>query len=313
MTYENFEVTDERDIDYERFKELLKEYIPEEIPGAEVCIRQVLKNNDQKLDCLTIHEADSNISPTIYIRYYYDLLEQGESFRNVLNRILELYRRNRVMGQIDMSFISDFEQVKSRIIFDLVSFEKNQELLQDVPYKSYLDLAIVFRVLLDIKDDESSSILIHTNHMKMWGVTVDDLMQQAEKNTPKLLPPVIENMAEVLGKLMTIQPLGPDMMDPAFLDENFPMFVLTNRTHLNGAGCMLYRDLLQSFAERVDSDLYVLPSSVHEVLLVPTTIDTSLDLLTSLVQDVNATEVKAGEVLSGHAYYYSRGKKVLSA
>ena len=85
-----------------------------------------------------------------------------------------------------------------------------------------------------------------------------------------------------------------------------PMYILTNEYKLNGAATILYRDVLEDFSKACDGDFYLLPSSIHEVILVPAKECNSFDEMTQMVQEVNETQVEAEELLADHAYYYSR-------
>ena len=294
-------------MNYEEFKAKVLDRLKEDFPEGEIVVRKVLKNNDQCMEALTIREGDDNISPTLYLDQIYPAVEAGQEFEEAYLNLKEAYRQNRVEGSVDVSFIEDYQNVKDNVIYDLVSLDKNMKLLEDVPYDTYLDLAIVYRVLLKINDKGGSTMLIHNEHLKMWGICQEELRKDAIKNTPLLLPPVIENLSNLL------MGMAEDMgQGDAELPE-LPMYVLTNETHMNGAGCIVYHDVLKDFADEMEEDLYILPSSIHEVLLVPASVGTDLSALSELVEEVNDKEVEDAEILSGHAYFYSRQKgQVLS-
>ena len=85
-----------------------------------------------------------------------------------------------------------------------------------------------------------------------------------------------------------------------------PMYVLSNKSKLNGSGCLFYHNLLHNLCEKLECDLYILPSSIHEVILIPAYDHDSYDELTSMVKEVNSTQLSKEEILSDHVYFYSR-------
>lgn len=270
-----------------------------------VQIQDIIKNNDTHLDGLTLLSAKYNLSPTIYLNYYFKQYEDGHSLSDIENDILTTYRENCPSRNIDISFFTDYNKVKSRIIFKLVNYERNRELLQNVPHYRFLDLALVFNCLIESSTSGNATILIHEHHLTYWNITRDDLYALAQQNTPRLLSYELRNMTEVLKELFSDEELTDEMPDFDTLSGN-SMYVLTNRYKLNGSGCMLYPNLLRDFAARLKADLFILPSSVHEVLIIPATNQTTPLELSDMVKDVNASQLSREEILSDHIYYFSR-------
>ena len=90
------------------------------------------------------------------------------------------------------------------------------------------------------------------------------------------------------------------------------MYVLTNESKLNGAACILYENVLYDFAQKLGADLYILPSSVHEVILLPKLSMFEKDELVNMVKEVNTEGVAADEVLSDHVYEYNRTERLIT-
>lgn len=274
---------------------------------TQIRIRTVLKNNDRKLDGLVICEPGCSIFPTIYLNEFYRRMEEGElSYSEVLDKVVQIYEENQPSQGLDVAFFNDFEQVKPRVIYKLVNKNKNKDLLKDVPYVDYLDLAVVFLCLFEQKENETATILLHNSHLKIWKkkwkVTVDDLWEAALANTPRLLPHVVRPMGEVLEEMMGI-PMDDELMEVLQLQR---LYIVSNRPKVNGATTMLYPDMLSEFAECVQSDFFILPSSIHELILFPAMDKSDYTGLMELVQQVNATEVAPEDILSDHPYYYNR-------
>lgn len=146
--------------------------------------------------------------------------------------------------------------------------------------------------------------------MEHWGIDVNELFDIASFNTPKLLESDIKNLSEIVENIMKNK--GADVTFPIEYKDESPMYVLTNKLKLYGACCILYKHLLEEFASSVKTDLYIIPSSIHEVLLVPKREEYDKEYLSELVREVNTTELSPEEVLSDHIYYYSRKDDAIS-
>lgn len=291
-------------MNYQTFKQQIVSGLKKQL-GSDVTItvQDIIKNNDTHLDGLTILSPKYNLSPTIYLDYYYRQYELGRPFDALLSDILATYRENCPGGRIDISFFTDYDKVKSRIILKLVNYERNRTLLSSVPHYRFLDLAVVFHCLLNSGSYGNATILIHNHHLPYWNITRDDLYALAMQNTPRLMRYDLRDMTEVLHGLF------PE--EEAFslhkgTDALCPMYVLSNEQKLYGSSCILYDNLLQSFASRLGCDFYILPSSVHEVLLIPADDRTSCLELSAMVKDVNSSQLSREEILSDHVYYFSR-------
>jgi len=122
----------------------------------------------------------------------------------------------------------------------------------------------------------------------------------------------IKKMADIIKELfMQEQNINDDENLDIFNkmdsdDISADMFVLTNISRINGAACMLYEDVLSNFANSIDSDLYILPSSIHEVIIVPQVNNLDKTELCQMVKEVNAEGVADDEILSDHVYVYNR-------
>lgn len=261
-------------------------------------IRSIPKNNQVLLDGLTIQEKNRNISPTIYLNPYYAKFQNGTSLFAIVEEIKNIYAMNRPTENVDVRFFTDFENVKDRICMKLVHYEKNRELLKGVPHIRYLDLAIVFYCLISLIPGESATIQIHSNHIRHWDVTPEDLLVLAKENTPKLLPYYLDDIFSILTDL-------GDLLEYS-KKRTQPLFVLTNSEKLFGAAAILYPNLLSSIANRMERDFILFPSSIHEVLLLPVSKETPLSNYHSMITEINQTHLEPEEILSDHAYFYNR-------
>ena len=301
---------------YEFFKKAIREAVQSRLPeGCETQLHTILKNNGTCLDALIIRESQKNISPTIYLRQFYQEYQNGAHLEQLANHILSLYEQHRFNNRIDLSPFQDFHSIKSSIVFRLINYKENEELLQDIPHIPYLDLAIVFYDLFStdsatspaLFQDNCASMLIHNHLLSYWHITQEQLFLVASRNTPKLFPHKLCNLTDLVDEYL----LSHDLSEKGEfcnedLENDLPIYVLTNDRQIHGAGCMLYSKLLEKYAEKWHRDLYVIPSSIHEVLLVPDNKNTSSQELEQIVREVNATQVEQEDFLSNHVYYFSR-------
>lgn len=295
---------------YETFKKVIMERLSYDIADPkQISLQTHYKNNGCSLDGLVILENGNNIAPTLYLNRYYDLYRDGNSFQKVYEKLLEYYEANKSDVGIDVSFYTDFGNIQSKIAMKLIHYEKNRDFLKQVPHIRFLDLALIFYCFMPIDPSAgNATIPIYNSHLDLWDISLDTLFQLARENSLRILPPELNDLNSLLEDYMPAQVYSSIVHTD---DPLYPMFVLTNSEGLFGASCMLYDQLIHSYAERFQSDFYILPSSIHEVILVPAFKNELMDLFSEMVREVNQSQVAAEEILSDHAYYYSREKDTI--
>lgn len=297
-------------MEYKEFVEYIKMnagYIAGE--GGNITINHVIKNNGCEMDGLVIMEKGKDIAPTIYLDSFYELYTNGENIKNIIRQIEVIYEQNKNNVTFDVNILKHFDTIKDKIVYKVVNYRSNEKLLEQVPHKRILDLAVVFYCLLDNEYGRSATALIYNNNLKNWNVTSDDVYKAALKNTPDLLHSKISSMAALFEKCgVNVDGEEVDLKDYVPSD----MYVLTNESKLNGAACILYENVLYDFAQKLGADLYILPSSVHEVILLPKLSMFEKDELVNMVKEVNTEGVAADEVLSDHVYEYNRTERLIT-
>ena len=297
-------------MEYKEFVEYIKMnagYIAGE--GGNITINHVIKNNGCEMDGLVIMEKGKDIAPTIYLDSFYELYTNGENIKNIIRQIEVIYEQNKNNVTFDVNILKHFDTIKDKIVYKVVNYRSNEKLLEQVPHKRILDLSVVFYCLLDNEYGRSATALIYNNNLKNWNVTIDDVYKAALKNTPDLLHSKISSMAALFEKCgVNVDGEEVDLKDYVPSD----MYVLTNESKLNGAACILYENVLYDFAQKLGADLYILPSSVHEVILLPKLSMFEKDELVNMVKEVNTEGVAADEVLSDHVYEYNRTERLIT-
>ena len=292
---------------YQEFVTYVKEHILDEMKieeGAKVVINTIVKNNAVTLDGLCIKRPNEMVTPTIYLNPYYDDYLSGKPIRYILGDIVNRYEEGIDAIPIENTDIATFDTVKNHIIVRLVNYEKNKEQLQDCPHIPFMDLAITFRWVAHQDEQGVASALISKKEQTKWSVSTEELLKIGMHNTISLFPSCIKNLQELLEEYYC---------EEFQTDSIMTLYVITNRNGINGATCILYPKLLQNFANQMESDLYILPSSVHEVIVVlAKEVDGGGQQLENLVREVNENVVSATEILSDHVYYYKRESNIIN-
>ena len=246
-----------------------------------------------------------NISPTIYLNPYYHRYLNGVPMEDIYMDILNTYYNNLPQKDFDISLFRDFEKASQRIVFKLVNKEKNEELLKDVPYINFQDLALIFVCMVTDFMHDYATILIHNHHLALWDVSLENLYLIALSNTPKLLPYRFDSFENMLEQTCYNNSSSFNDLD---------MFILTNKLKIHGCTCIAYPRLLKRIADFLEDNLIIIPSSIHEVLIIPENAakpDYSMEDFQSMITDINETELTDDEVLSDHAYLYERETGIL--
>ena len=200
--------------------------------------------------------------------------------------------------------VKDFNEIKENVVFKLVS--KDKELIKEVPHKDYLDLMIVFYINLN----NTHYALINNEVAKQLKINEEDLMSVAMENTPRMLGYKLKGIFSTIAEITGCE---NEIYDIAQIDDLLvPLQVLTNHIGTYGAGVILYPNLMESIAEKFQSDLYIIPSSVHETLIYKNCEQMDEDVLKEMITHVNDNEVPKEDILSYSLYFYSREKKEIS-
>ena len=280
----------------------IREFLPESFASAEVSLQVVRKNNDLQLTGLTIRSTESNICPTIYLEKFYDEYVEGADMSEILERIAEVRMAHEVSESFDVAQITDFEQIIGKLVPRLINAEMNSELLEARPHKLVADLAVTYCALLDQSFDGTASVAVTNELMKMWNTSVEELHEIAVANLSELLPSTFKGMTEVMSEMMGMSTEDMEMMGRSTDEEQ--MYVLSNSIKVNGASALLDAKMMEEIIEKV-GDFFILPSSIHETLVVPVKSGMDVESLEAMVREVNSTQLQPDEILSNRVYLYS--------
>lgn len=296
---------------FEEFQTIITEKVQAKLDEKiTVRITDVIKNNGVVLKGMSFTGQGETISPTIYLEQYYEAYKEGSEWGELVDRIVDTFRLGAKNEIFDVQSFLNFEDAKEHIVFKIVNYEKNKKLLKEIPHKKIMDLAVVYYYLLSNDNLENATILIYNNHLENWKITAEELDAIAMENTPKLLSADLRSITDVLNEMLKARGIDTGFLedDPS---DNGSMYVLSNESKVFGAATILYSEVLKEFADKIGSDLFILPSSIHEVIIIPKEEGMEWEKLQEMVVEVNSTQVEDVEVLSDSVYYYSREKDSL--
>lgn len=279
--------------------------------GCEVIVRPITKLNGVVWHGMSIKGEGKRVVPTVYLEDFFEEYNRGMTLSTVTDRIYEILLSGNDVEDVNVDFFSDYKQVKNRLGIKLVNAAANSELLKDVPHKRFLDLAIVCYVAVRDQTIGSGSILVHNNHIMMWGISEREVIFDAIENVSRIEPGKLIKITDMLKEMLDDNSDTDSIMEDMINERQCSLFVLTNESRSFGASVLIYKGMLESIARSIESDYYVIPSSIHEVLVIPADNVTDYETLNRMVQEVNNTQLTPMEILSDHVYLYSRDRATL--
>ncbi len=276
------------------FENYIVEHLKERLPECEITSRHVLKNNGKELTGVCIKANDSNIGPNIYIDKVYNRYIDGEDLDIILDELQLVYETNS-NPEFNLGNLTIFHDVKDKLDIKVINTALNEEYLQNVPSMKFMDLSIVAR----IKISDNATITITNAMLNEWKLDKAYVLGCAIANTLSSDKLYIKPIGQVIAEMTSLD--VPEEVDDAFY---------VCRTEADngqyGARAMLFNKQLMEFAKSIDSDLYVIPSSIHEILLIQIKSNASHNEINDMIKDVNSTAVENEDILSDHVYIFHK-------
>lgn len=206
-----------------------------------------------------------------------------------------------------------FAEAKDNIVFQLVNTEQNREMLAEVPHREFQDLSIIYRWVVKVDAEGIQSTVVKNGLAEQFGVNEEQLFKLAAENTRRIFPPCIKSMNEVLLEMFEKDGMPREIAEMMLgeMPADRMMYVISNDRGINGAISMLYEDKLHSLAMELENDLYILPSSVHEVIAVSVDMGEPYELA-QMVSEINMDQVALEERLSNQVYHYDKDLRKVS-
>ncbi len=290
-------------LDYQMFVEAVVSRIKETLgEDCDVRVHGITRNNLSGEQALTILEQGSNVSPAITLGPYYQKYLKGTSLEEIGRQIRSEYQAGRFDGLVNMEFLREWQGVKDQIICRVIGAEHNRQMLEHVPCSLFLDMAVVYYYQFAMEGELQASMLIRSEYLDMWGISEEELKEQAVRNTRRLMPARFFDMKELLGDLAGVRE------ETAAEEET--IYVLTNSKKTFGAYWITEQPELEKVRRRLGEDFLILPSSIHEVIILPMHMEPDILTMAHMVGYINRTEVAKEEVLTDSVYSYREGKGI---
>jgi len=291
--------------DYIQFLTDLKERVEAMFHGevtGEVCTS--VKNNGVTVTGLLLKGESERVAPNFYLENQYIEWMRGiRTLEEISSRLCDSYREEVEKSRSLLTEIKfEWEEFRRKVFMRLINKERNAEQLESIPYRDFMDLAIVYYYSVDLEGDVQGTLIISKEHVELLGITEEELHQVAESNYQRYQPAKLRCMQDLLYDLG--RKVGVEIYEAK---ECYPyMFVLTNTKGMFGAVSMTSDVELECFAKRIGKGFYILPSSVHEVILVPENKEFCIEYFASMVREINETQLDPTEVLSDSIYFYDK-------
>ena len=291
----------------EKVKEALPDFLTDDLKNAEIKDTAVNKLQGESYSGISVTPEGSQIGVSINLEDAFMDHQTGEQFTGVMNRLADS-----IVGalgereQFDLGFLADYSAVKDMLTIEVIGKDQNAEMLQSVPHQEIEDLATVYRIDLGDTENGNATVLITNEMMRNYGLTQDQLHQDALDASQHTMKYNIRSMDEVLMGMA--QSMGIEQDQPVMFSS--PLYVATTERDMFGAGVLAVPSFFEDAAEKLDGNFYVLPSSVHEILLLPDRFAPEHQLLKEMVQDVNANEVDPKDRLSDNVYHYDAKERI---
>ncbi len=304
---------DNTKMDYENFKEQfvadVKDRLAEQGADVKVSVNEVNKLNES-YEAITVTPEGSNIGVNMSLEKFYDAVQDGTPYDIVVDKAVDVINNGiDKRPEIDVAALTDYSQMKEKLAMEVVSAETNKDMLQNVPHQNMEDMAVVYRFVLNSDDEGRASILVTNQILENMGVTPEQLHADALENAPQIKPAEIKGMSEVMAEMMGAEQAEMMGIVPV-APEDEQMFVATVPDKVHGAGVLAYQDFMDQAAERAGGDFFILPSSIHEILIVPDNGKMDLKELEAMVKEVNATQVAPADKLTDSVYHYDSKEKI---
>lgn len=258
-------------------------------------LKMVEKNNGKQMLALCIQRVGSNTVALVYMKDYLEPYKKGIDIGYIADLIVKRFHKKADMD-IKLEQICDYKKVKELLAVRVINTEKNRSFLEQVPHEKFLDLSIVPVILWTDVNGDSGIIAIKRSLIPFWGITEKELLTLAKENTKKVAPYKIFNLYEIITDYSLSKEKTPEWMHR--------VMVLTNKQNNLGAAAILCSEALdEAWNKFCKKDFYVLPVSIHEVLLLPRDNRISMEEIKAIVNSTHS-ETSEEEFLSNAIYIY---------
>lgn len=300
----------------EDVKAEIKHYLPDEFKDAQIDILQHNKLNESYLG-MTVRKDDQTIAPTVNLEHYYEMFQAfDENLDIVMQQVADLVTLKPI--HLDLSLFTNYEVAKEHLFIRVSDAERNGEILTGLPHRRVENLAITYHIVAEIGEEGIGSTPVTNRMLNGFGITEEQLHQDALDNSPKIFPAKVEAMSSMMDKMMREDMRRAGMTEEEIdlyfenmgLNDPNPLTVVTNEHQTNGAAVLFYPGQMEKLGETVNGDFFILPSSTHEVLILPDDGGMTYQELKAMVMEINSTQVSPEDRLADEVYHYDTKDRV---
>lgn len=265
----------------------------------EVDFCETRKNNGVILKSVSICRTGKSVMQKIHINEILEMIASGrEEINEAAAMIVKVCREHEQEAERFKQITRRFSkaEILDRVTEQIVNKAANAAMLMEVPHLIVLDLVLVYRVVLQESECDTASFLANHALCSYYVISFEELDSAAMANMDR------EGFAtQTMESILA----GMDAQQDGMPAGACPMLVITNKRKMYGAAIMAHPGYFETLSKKAGGDFYILPSSIHEVIVVPAE-GIEPDELRKMVMEVNASELDAEEFLSNNVYLYSR-------
>lgn len=297
-----------KDFANELREEILKNLKPED-GVKEIDIQDVVKNNNTTLTGL-VFKGDGDVAPIIYVERAYEQHEAGKPMEDIVKSIIDTYHESVYHGPTSAEDFLDYDKIKDKLIVSAVNTEANQEMLKDIPHIEVEDVSIIARIEVSSDAAGVGTVKVNDQLLEAYGVTKEELFDQAWASMKNIHPVECKDMIDVIKGM---HPEIPEPFAEMMEERRGELFVVQTDNGLNGGAYGFDKETLTKICDQIDSpNIYIMPSSVNEVIVAPESKVDDPERLSGIVGQVNDESVPDEEVLSDNAYFFNSQTQELS-
>lgn len=299
-------------MNYEQFLEQMKEDLearfvadlPPEYSDVRIGIRDVEKLQGESYRGLSFRSGDSPVEANLNLTGAFQAYEAGRPFEDILKEVeVQLMKVVDRTPQFNVGELSNYEAMKPKLMMEVIPQKWNEDRLENIPHQKVEDMALIYRLDMGESSGGKMSSVITNQQLEAFGISAEQLHQDALENAPVTHPASLHSMQEVMAEMMGMEPEEAMPGEPN-------MLVATVEGGFMGASVIQYPGFMEQAAEKIGGDFFVLPSSIHEVLIIPDDGKSDFHELEAMVQSINETQVAPAERLSDNVYHYDKADRV---
>lgn len=293
----------------------IKDYLPEKYQNVDCKVTEQQKNNGKILTGILLEMPEQKIAPVVYMESFYDQVRKGEPMDQVMGHIADVCKQALSVQELPENLdFTNYDSVKDYLAVQIINTKANQRMLYQVPHKEMEDLSIICRIEFPSPDGEGiGSVKVTHDLIKEWNICPEEVYEKAVENTIKRQPPVLMSMEEIAVEMMGLSAQTRNLLQLEE-GEEFPkdmMYVLSNARRLNGSTVLAYPSLQKKLEAVFPQGCYLLPSSLHEMIIIPKDLGMEPKEMGAMVREINQQEVAREEVLSDRVYEFDKESRQL--